>query len=142
MLSSRADVVNPSRIIGKEPSTSSHELEQRRRALGMSYPALARRSGVAEATLKRMLRGDISRAVLGNVDAACKALGMSVSFQRTKPEQEFREEQALRKARRIVALVQGTSALESQAVDERTVQSMVRRTANELLAGSPRKLWG
>jgi len=38
-------------------------------------------------------------------------------------------------------MVQGTSALESQAVDSETYRQMVRQTMHELMAGSRRRLW-
>jgi len=41
----------------------------------------------------------------------------------------------------FVAMVQGTSALESQAVSPETMRDLRERTINELLAGSNRKLW-
>jgi hypothetical protein len=45
------------------------------------------------------------------------------------------------KARLLVSMVQGTSALEAQAVDQETQQEMVEQTVHELLAGSRRALW-
>ncbi len=38
-------------------------------------------------------------------------------------------------------MVQGTSALESQAVDAATYQRLIEKSVHELLAGSPRRLW-
>ncbi len=54
---------------------------------------------------------------------------------------DLKREQAERKARKLVSLVQGTSGLEGQAVDGQTLESMVERTTHELLAGSNRRLW-
>jgi hypothetical protein len=54
---------------------------------------------------------------------------------------ELKREQAERKAKKLVALVQGTSGLEGQAVDRETIESMVKQTTQELLAGSTRRLW-
>ena len=41
----------------------------------------------------------------------------------------------------ILAIVQGSSALEAQAVSRRTLRELREKTINELLAGSDRKLW-
>jgi len=54
---------------------------------------------------------------------------------------DLKREQAVRKAKKLVALVQGTSGLEGQAVGEKDVESMVKQTTHELLAGSKRRLW-
>jgi hypothetical protein len=54
----------------------------------------------------------------------------------------MRERQARVKARKLIALVQGTSALEGQAVDESDRRLMEQKTAAQLLAGSGLKLWG
>jgi hypothetical protein len=54
---------------------------------------------------------------------------------------DLKREQAQRKAKKLVALVQGNSGLEGQAVDQKAVKSMVKQTTHELLAGSKRKLW-
>ena len=54
----------------------------------------------------------------------------------------MRERQARAKARMLVAIVQGTSALEGQAVDPQEVELMEQRTAAELLSGPARRLWG
>jgi len=40
-----------------------------------------------------------------------------------------------------VKMVQGTSALESQGVDEQHLQRMIQRTVRDLLNGPRRKLW-
>ena len=54
--------------------------------------------------------------------------------------EELRRNQATRKAKRLVGLVQGTSGLEGQSVDQHDLELMVARTAEKLLR-SKRKLW-
>jgi hypothetical protein len=46
-----------------------------------------------------------------------------------------------KKAQQMARLVQGTSALESQAVDEKTYNRLVEKAFREILAGPKRKLW-
>ncbi|MDZ4683845.1 MAG: hypothetical protein SH850_02075 [Planctomycetaceae bacterium] len=115
-------------------------LERRRRELAMTFPALSHRSGVSEPTIKRMLGGKAEDASFAKVKAVAIALGVSIQFGETDPE-ELRRNQAMKKAEAVARLVQGTSALESQAVDEQTVKRLVERTYHELLAGSSRRLW-
>jgi transcriptional regulator with XRE-family HTH domain len=122
--------------------TPFHKLNQRRKDLGMSYQALARRSGVSMPTVVRILMGRNPQASFGNVSAIAQALGMTVSIEPTHSPQDVRERQAQTKARKLVGIVQGTSGLEAQAVDPDRLESMTRQTVHELLAGSPRRLWG
>lgn len=116
-------------------------LRHRRRELGLSFPQLAARSGVAESTLKRMLGGHRSDASLDNVCAVAKAMGVAVHVEPEETATDYREKVAQHKARAIVGIVQGTSALESQAVPASAVAEMVKKTTYELVAGPNRRLW-
>ena len=84
----------------------------------------------------------VSRRTVGMV-----ALGLLVSmtlvacYRPSRTAAEVRENAAREKAQRLVKLVQGTSALESQSVEPEVVQEMVARTVHELLAGPNRNLW-
>lgn len=115
-------------------------LSERRRRLGMSYSALAARSGTSEPTVKRILGGLATDASFANVAAIAEALGLPLSFT-SSDEEDLRRQEARRKAEKIAKLVQGTSALEGQAVDRTTYELLVERTYHELMAGSRRKLW-
>ena len=66
---------------------------------------------------------------------------MDFELRSTSDEQAFAERQAETKAEVIVRMVQGTSALESQAVDSDTCRQMVSQTVHELMAGPRRRLW-
>ncbi|MBN2579162.1 MAG: hypothetical protein JXB10_09245 [Pirellulales bacterium] len=107
----------------------------------MSRPILAKRSGVSLATVNRILGGDEDSAILSNLIALAQALGMAVSISNLSSEKDFAEEQAKNKAEAIARMVQGTSALESQAVDSETYEEIIHQTVHELMAGSRRKLW-
>lgn len=119
---------------------SIQSLVRRREALGMSHAALASRSGVSEPTVKRILGGQLGAASFANVIAIAEALGVSFGLVETDAD-EFRRQQARRKAEDVARLVQGTSALESQAVDGDTYRRIVERSYHALLAGSKRRLW-
>jgi transcriptional regulator with XRE-family HTH domain len=117
-----------------------NRLAGRREALGMTYAALAARSGVSEPTVKRLLSGVGSDASVGNVLAIAAAMEMSIVLDQTDAE-EARERQARAKAERIARMVQGTSGLEGQAVDPAAYRRLVDRTFHELMAGPPRRVW-
>lgn len=116
-------------------------LKRRRLELKLSFAALSRRSGVSEATLKRMFSGACDSVSLRHVCEIAEAMGVSLNINANTSAIDFCEKVAEQKARYWVGVVQGTSALESQAVDEQAVASMVKRTVHDLVAGSPRRLW-
>lgn len=116
-------------------------LERRRKALKISRRLLAQRSGVSLPTINRILGGGWEHATFVNLKSVARALGMDFEIKNIIDEQDFAEQQAKTKAEIIARMVQGTSALESQAVDDETRNQMVRQTVHELMAGSWRKLW-
>ena len=116
-------------------------LNRRRQQLGVNYHALAERSGVSLPTVRRILVDGQQSASLSTVLALADALGVRLSFDPETDVDVLLERQARQKAERLVALVQGSSALEGQGLDEDTRERMVRQTIHELLAGSKRKLW-
>jgi len=117
------------------------DLDKRRRELGLSYELLSRRCGVSRPTVQRILSGRHPAGSFANIVAIAESLGLEIRFDSKIDARKLKWDQAERKAKKLVSLVQGTSGLEGQAVDERAVESMVEQTAHELLAGSKRKLW-
>ncbi|MGH9676029.1 MAG: helix-turn-helix domain-containing protein [Candidatus Acidiferrum sp.] len=116
-------------------------LGKRRRARGMSLEALVKRSGVSRATVRRILLGNHVKASWSNVVAVAEALGLQFTIEPAVEDQKFKEQEAERKARRLVGMVQSTMALEAQAVSGETIEKMVGQTVQDLMAGSERRLW-
>ncbi|MGD0516338.1 MAG: helix-turn-helix domain-containing protein [Thermoguttaceae bacterium] len=122
-------------------------LDKRRKRLGMSRAILAMRSQVSQPTVTRILTGKESAPRLPNVQAIAAALGVSLIIganlrvEEDLDVNEFRRRQALKKARRLNSMIQGTMGLESQAVDAHTLDEMLNRTVKDLLVGSRRRLW-
>jgi len=117
------------------------KLEIRRRELGLSQSALAERSGVSLPTVQRILSGHSPAASFENTLAIAQVLGMQLNAVPVIPATELLKQQALKKAERLVRMVQGTSALESQGVSKHHLAQMIKKTVQELLAGSRRRLW-
>ncbi len=116
------------------------EFEKRRRELGMSRTVLSKRSRVSLPTVNRILTGQHIAASFSNVMAIAKTLGMEITTAAKTRSYDFRQQQAMRKARKLVSMVQGTSALEGQGLDDQELEEMVGRTSKELFL-SNRKLW-
>ena len=124
-----------------ERSQIFSELDLRRRELGMSIGDLASKTGISWPTAQRILSGQHNIATFTKVSALADALGMNIDLRSVVDPEDLRERQAQKKAQRLVKMVQGTSALEAQAVNKNNYEQMLRRTVHELLAGPPRKLW-
>jgi hypothetical protein len=76
-----------------------------------------------------------------NVMAVAEALGMKTHFSPEADECSYLEQQAEKKARSLVGMVQGTMGLEAQGLGSADVDKLVKQTMHKLLAGSRRKLW-
>ncbi len=126
------------------------DLNRRRRELGMTYRVLSERSGVPLPVVQRILTDQVQAPSFPNVMAIARALGGGIpriladgscSFEFPVSAERVREGRAKEKARKLVGLVQGTSALEAQAVGGDAYQEMIERTSRELLVGSNQRLW-
>src|SRR5437879_4882284 len=99
-------------------------LERQRRKLKMTLPALAQRSGLSLATIRRILLGKSLAASFANVIMVAHALGTefrmgddSIIIHIRKADDIVADEIRAR-ARKIVEMVQGTMALESQGLTD------------------------
>jgi len=107
----------------------------------MSHAVLAQKAHLSLPTVQRILSGRQTNASWANVVALAEALGMAIDIRAVTDTEDLREKQARRKAEQLVKMVQGTSGLEGQALDQQKFDQMLRRTVHELLAGPDRKLW-
>ena len=104
----------------------------------MPMSALAKRAGLGLRTVQRTLSGEAEDATLGTMTQLANALG--VTF-KAELDERMRHRVAEAKARRLAAMVQGTSALEDQAVEAHVLNRITRRLRDQLLAGAGSKLW-
>ncbi len=119
----------------------SSKLDKRRRNLQMPLNELSRRANVSLSTVQRVLSG-ARGAHLEAVTAIGDALGIpALDFRQAHSVDRMRTEQAIKKARKLVSLTQGTMALEAQAVDEATRKHVERTMVHRLLVGPRAKLW-
>src|SRR5229473_2021469 len=98
-------------VVKPKPSIAN-TLAQRRRSLGMTLAELAQRSGVSLPTVHRILSGKTGAASHRNILAVAKALGMDLRAEPVVKASQLRRRQAGEKAKRLMAMVQGTSGLE------------------------------
>jgi len=119
----------------------TEKLDDRRKELGMTLESLSRRSDVPVSTLKAIFRKGVEHATFGNVAAIANALYVDIEFADEMDSYPLRHQQATKKARELVGMVQGTSGLESQAVEPGQIELMIQQLIHQLMAGSRRKLW-
>ena len=117
------------------------KLDKRRQELGMTFEALSKRSDVPVSTLKAIFKKGVEHATFANVAAIADALGVDIEFANEVDSYELLHQQAIKKARELVGMVQGTSGLESQAVAQNQIEKMILQLVHQLMAGSRRKLW-
>jgi transcriptional regulator with XRE-family HTH domain len=116
-------------------------LNERRKKLGMTLASLADRAGVSLPTVVRILSGKHLSAGIDNVFAISRAMDVTLGIVRQPEPRTVRKKQAKKKADDLVGMLQGTSGLEGQGLDEQTIKEMKEQTVNDLLAGSRRRLW-
>ena len=115
-------------------------IQKRKRDLKISVSDLARRSGVSRATVIRILGSEDHEFSFANLNAILIALGITLDLTEI-PAEQFRDQIATAKAKRLIALTQGNVALESQAVPSASAQSYLEEVKARI-SSSSRKLWG
>lgn len=110
----------------------------------MPLAEIARRADLSVTTVQTVLAANMNaskvRPSFESILAISAAMGVDFKV-KARSIAAFRREQARRKAKDIVKMVQASSALESQAVDEKTTKMLEQQTIAELLSGPRRKLW-
>lgn len=128
-------------MLTSSPKTFTQRLQGRRKTLGMTYATLAQRSGVPTATVERVLSSRPYKVGLEDVLTIASALGMNLELQEEADAVDMVRRQAETKARKLVDMVQGTSLLEAQGIDDDQRQRMIEETTLQLLSSPRRRLW-
>jgi hypothetical protein len=116
-------------------------LSGRRKALRMSLRVVAQRSGLGLRTVQRVLSLREPKAKLSTVLQIADALNIELRPREIGTANLVRKQAAAKKAVRLASMVQGTSALESQAIPRSDLRNLKNDIADRLLTGSPRQLW-
>ena len=107
----------------------------------MSFRVVAERSGLGLRTVQRVLSLQEPGARLDTVLQIADALSVELCLREIGTAHRVRKREAAKKAVRLAAMVQGTSALESQAVPKNDLREIKDEIAARLLSGSSRELW-
>lgn len=117
-----------------------NQLKLQKKYLGVGCAVIAQKSGVSEPTINRILSGKHPSAHFSHVLAIAEVLGVDLGARAKDPEL-MKREQATKKAKQIMRLVRGNSALEGTATSNDAYKRMINKTVSELMAGSTRALW-
>jgi len=110
-----------------------HRIIARKEELGITIENLARLSGVGVRTINRLLKNEDIK--LSTVERVTNVLGLDFAGRAHIPLKELREQRAKAKAIFLASLVQGTSTLENQGLDEENLHTIITMYENELLHG-------
>ena len=126
------------------PRPPSGWIKAIRESLGMAATHLAHRLGVATSTVTRLETSEADDTItLSTLRRAAEALGCELQYALV-PKQSLAstlESRATALARRQMASVSHSMALEAQATAPEAVDAQTRALAESLLKGSRRALW-
>jgi hypothetical protein len=115
-------------------------LDARRRELRIGHETVAAISGVSIATVKRVFGGELGEVTFRHVAAVADAVGLSIEGS-GPPAQALLERRAASKARRVAESIQSAAILSGRGVAADDLARLESAIADELLLGSPRRLW-
>ena len=115
-----------------------------RTALGISSAQLGGRIGVTQQAIANFERSEAEgKITLQSLKRVAEALDCRVVYAvvPNKPLAQMRRERALALADALIRPVAHSMKLEAQGISDTDTQKSRTQLANELLRGSPRKLW-
>ena len=106
----------------------------RKQELGITIENLAKLSNVGIRTINRLLKNEDVK--LSTIESVTNVLGLDFAGNETIPLKELKKQRAKEKALFLVSIVQGTSALEMQGLDDESLNSIIVSYEEEFLYGS------
>ena len=106
----------------------------RKKQLGITVENLAKLSGVGVRTINRLLKNEDVK--LSTIEAVTNVLGLDFAGNEVVSLEELKKQRAKAKALYLASIVQGTSALEKQGLEEEGIRKIVSMYENELLNGA------
>ncbi len=112
----------------------------RKEQLGITVENLAKLSGVGVRTINRLLKNEDVK--LSTIEAVTNLLGLDFAGNEQIPLQELQKQRAKEKALYLASIVQGTSALEMQGLEDTSLKKIISMYENEFLHGDYKNtLW-
>jgi len=113
---------------------------ERKKQLNITVENLAKLSGVSVRTVNRVLKNEDVK--LSTIEELTNLLGLDFAGNEQVPLEELEQRRAYDKAVYMASLVQGTSSLEKQGLEDEQLKSIISMYEKEFLKGTYRKaLW-
>lgn len=116
------------------------KIKDRKQVLNISIENLAKLSGIGIRTINRFFSGDDVK--LSTVEKITNILGLDFAGNEIVSFQELRKRRAKEKALLMASLVQSTSALEMQGLEDDSLKKIINNFEKEFLTGEyQNRLW-
>jgi transcriptional regulator with XRE-family HTH domain len=106
----------------------------RKKELNITVENFAKLSGVGVRTINRLLKNEDVK--LSTIESVTNFLGLDFAGNESIPLKELKKQRAKEKALFLASIIQGTSALEMQGLDDDSLNSIIANYENEFLNGS------
>ena len=118
----------------------TNKIIDRKKQLHITVENLAKLSGVSIRTVNRVLKNEDVK--LSTIEDITNLLGLDFAGNEQIPLQELKRQRAHEKALYLTSLVQSTSALEMQGLDDDNLKSIISMYEKEFLNGAYKNtLW-
>ena len=111
-----------------------NKIIKRKQQLNITIENLAKLSGVSVRTMNRVLKNEDVK--LSTIEQVTNFLGLDFAGNEQVPLELLKERRAHEKALFLASIVQGTSALEMQGLDDDGINSIIATYEKEFLIGS------
>ena len=117
-----------------------HKIENRKKQINISIENLAKLSNVGVRTVNRFFAGDDVK--LSTIERITNLLGLDFAGNEIIPLTQLQKQRAKEKALFMASLVQSTSALEVQGLEEDSLNKIIDKFEKEFLQGQYKnRLW-
>jgi transcriptional regulator with XRE-family HTH domain len=117
-----------------------NRVKARREDIGITVDNLSKVSELGYRTVARFFAGEDVK--ISTVEKVTEVLGLDLAGNEVIDTQALKNKRAEEKARYIVSLVQDTSALEMQGLEESALYNLIQETKEQFLTGAYKdKLW-
>ena len=117
-------------------------IQNRKQELGLSIENLAKLSNLNKITVSLFLENDNNFLSVNHLQKIAECLGLDLAGNESISISELRQKRAREKATYIVSLVQGTSILEMQGLNNMFIDSLIYQTEKQFLYGEYQdRLW-
>ena len=111
-----------------------NKIIERKQQLNITIENLAKLSGVSVRTINRVLKNEDVK--LSTIEQVTNFLGLDFAGNEQVPLKLLKEQRAHEKALLLASIVQGTSALEMQGLDDDEINRIIATYEQEFLNGS------